>query len=588
MCSVLNDSGFYQPGDRLHTIFQKIWDSCKLVHKKTGQWRILPDSLSSHVCPSMKQLPLETESLPTLLMYHIACRDSDRTVCGSPVYHPTNLDELSIKVEELGRDTPPMEERMDLEDEPTQQEGDKKAFPISGNLNDGTYDSSSDNSILQMAYALTGTTDSQNMTKDSTRKRKLPTLVRHTQQEEDLLYLETRRNIDAQLIKIQAELPTLTTFTYCLEGREKIASLLSTHPALADLSGIVAKYRQGRYIPLSEAVKLDILRHYPLIESEHRGLVKDQTQLRIVAYRSHHDEVREDKWMEGEPLCNSCNIHHTPRGCCQSITFGMPALTAGHNGKIPLEQLDKFQAVFASFDENLQILGPRMDTQVLNLSPDVSKPPSHLFMETTATDYVSIDSPDYGYEYDMMSRLLILLHKLGKSDLPLLVVPHFSGTSYERKSQAQAAATAISHAQTLYPGIIVAICPVATYQSFSPLASYMDDKMIARTTGDCLTAQLASRGLAAITLDVAAMPLENDNTSWCVDPSWKLQEPLYTLDGRKRREFYKRLSTGLDRKLRMIIKAQVTAAMVEKMKARKTPWTHPEIHDAGIYLSSDY
>lgn len=618
----------------MHTILQKIWDACTPAHKKVDKLRNLPDKLRHHVCAGL-HLPLDKTGLPDLLMYHIKTR-GDLLVCDTQGINPTDntsikeefmiKEEIMLKEEYVETDCPfvqdlPALEKMDIEDD-LGEDYETLIYDING---DGVGDHLDLPSITPVHYTEEnhkGSVHLPAITFENEKKAEetTPLAVSDNQPqldqqspstpssqdsqvniqllEEDLqeqMYLETQAEINSVLLVKQRAASAYTGLTYRYNARYTLNTILGTSDVFLDIPAILAKYHRGLLLPLHEVIKLDTARHIPLIHAERKELAEEQVTMRIVNYQGHLDEVTEDCWTSGQPKCSSCNLHHSAKGRCVSLNYGLPALAATNNHAISLEHLQGFKSVFASFDEKLQIIGSDFRLSVLNLSPEVNHPAPLQLLQHSPSDLVKMDSDDYAYEFDITARLLVLTHKLGESELPLLILPRFEGNMLERQHQIRAAATAIANVQSLYKGMIITICPIAIYKSGMTADDYMEEKRLSRSSGDCLTAQLTSRGLAAITLEIAAMPVDDLGNILSVRDDWKLKESLYTLDGRKRREFYRRFADLLDHKLHMILRNQITDSMIQNMKKKKTMWemqsgakSPDSIHTTGDYNSLHY
>ena len=603
-CDFLEDDGYYLPGDRLHTIFKKIWDRSIPIDQwdeEAHEMRVLPHKLRSHFSPSLALSsdldslpPLNTDSLPCLVMYHVHT-DGGYIYCndykGTPVSPP---EVLAIKKEYRG-----YEEKMEIEKmevstsqensprppqtkEDPEQKSPNMSRPLYARQKKVTFqDQENENNIKSEDIKPPSTPPSPYRPPNSPPPFFQATTEQPMDRAEHKLYIEIRTAVDAVLAQKQLAVQAYPGYSYRYNGRHTLLSVLSANNLFLDLPDILTRYHINRNMALREIVRLDVSRHAPLIHRERFFLADAQVTMRLVGYQGHLDEVSEDQWSMEQPKCANCKMHHPTKGGCSLINPGLPALAASNNKVLTEIQAAAFTAAYASFDSDFQVLGPQMKHRVLNLSPATNKVPTLQFLEHSPTDMVTVDSVDYCYEYEITTRLLILVHKLQNSSMPIFIMPHFYGSPPMKSQQAQAAAVAVENVQRLYKGMLVTLCPVPHYKAGMTATHYHEMKQETRTAGDCLTAHLTARGLAALTIDICTMPVDDFTDLYCVQEDWKLTEPLYTLSGCKRREFYRRFADNLDKKIRQVDSCQVTTDMITSMRNRLSAWTE------GLTYQSD-
>ncbi len=582
VCSFIKETGVYQSGDSLHTIFKKIWDICPTIHKKVNKLRTLPKGLKEHICPSLT-FPLEAESLPALVMYHVKTTDSYLLCEEASNMVSISEEQLILKEEPKDWEDLPSLEKMDFNDEV----GDDTILPPYEDIKEDIPIKKEQEIKQETTQVKTSPTDDWanqsassldlHIKKEIKTEAAEPThprsiLKQSSDSKERSIYVEVSQITKKALEAKQRALDNFPGLTYKHGGRHLLTHLLSAGHTFSDLPETFRKkYLVGQTVSLRDAIRFDHVRHWPLIDCEKKELLKEDTSFRAVPYQCHQDEVAGDAWMDCQPLCCNCLLHHTPKGGCSSITAGLPALAATHNRSLKSSLLENYRAIYVSLDEQLQVLSPDMRISVLNLSPSVKHPVSIQHLEYTPSDYVQLDSENYSYEFEFTTRILILLNKIGKTDLPIILMPRFRGTSAEQATQARVVATALAKLQALYDGMLIAICPFATYQEGMDTTEYLEEKKISRVTGDFLTAHLIARGMASITIEVAATPVDDIPNVFCVHEDWRLSEPLYTFSGNKRREFYRRFGDALEKKIHLILKYQITKTHINNMKKKLSP-----------------
>ena len=103
-----------------------------------------------------------------------------------------------------------------------------------------------------------------------------------------------------------------------------------------------------------------------------------------------------------------------------------------------------------------------------------------------------VDSIDYNYEYEFTTRLLILVHKLQNSDMPIFIMPLLYGSPIDRSLQAQAAAIGDVQHSAPYKGMMVTLCPLPHYKLGMTATNYHEEKQMIHTVGVCLAAHLTT------------------------------------------------------------------------------------------------
>lgn len=574
-CPYIRESGLYQVGDTYCMLLAKIWNASRQVNEKKNNLRVLPPNLREHLWAG-DTTPIYEHNLPPILRTHVLTLSSYLDCEVNPfqenmIIEPLNLSSGNrMDTENVAETEQPFETKPVIR--PTMEENSQKEHKGIARQNSSSSSSSSDND-KKSAYSKRSTI--RNIVKGAIKKKQPNKVKTPPPQGASNLQEAVRKEVTEALEEKQQILATYPGSTYRHSRRGFITSILQS-PVFANLSHILEKFRSGTNLSEREIAKLETSKQRPIIEQERQDLNSEQIEYKLVNPQSHFNEVTEDQWAEGQPMCGTCLLHHTTDGTCLPITPGLPALAASNARQISASQLDQYDAIYFSIDPSTQILGPQLKTRMLNLSPTPYQATGQQFMKHDPSEFVQASSKSYAYEYELTSQLLKLLHKIDGSQIPVFIVPHFSGSLTVRSNQAQASATAITNAQALYCGALITLCPVTTYSAHTPMASYLEEKKLNRIVGDMLTAHLAAQGQAALTIEVAALPVDTRD-GFAVHKDWNILEPLFTTSGYKRREFYKRHSAALDKKAQNVLKNHINLDLIKAMKAHLTSWDPQDI-----------